>query len=110
MCSLSPEGRGSLEEAASGGLIIMPEYFIGVARQSLFLALILTAPPVMAALLVGLTISIMQATTQIQEQTLTFVPKLVAVVSTLAIAGPWMLAQLIAFTTSIYSSIPTFVH
>lgn len=63
----------------------------------------------MTALLVGLTISIVQATTQIQEQTLTFVPKLVAVVAILAISGPWMLAQLLAFTTSIYSAIPTYV-
>ena len=88
----------------------MPEYFIGLAKQSLFLVLILTGPPVMGALLVGLTISILQATTQIQEQTLTFVPKLFTVVATLAIAGPWMLAQLIAFASSVYESIPTYVH
>ncbi len=88
----------------------MPEYFVAVAKQTLFLALILTAPPVLTALLVGLTISIMQATTQIQEQTLTFVPKLVAVVTMLAIAGPWMLAQLITFASSIYSSFPSYVN
>ena len=88
----------------------MPEYFVAVAKQTLFLALILTAPPVLTALLVGLTISIMQATTQIQEQTLTFVPKLVAVVTMLAIAGPWMLAQLIAFASSIYNSFPSYVN
>ncbi|MBT3182536.1 MAG: flagellar biosynthesis protein FliQ [Deltaproteobacteria bacterium] len=88
----------------------MPEYFIGVAKQTLFLALILTGPPVMGALLVGLTISILQATTQIQEQTLTFVPKLFVVVAVLAIAGPWMLAQLISFATSLYSSIPIYVQ
>jgi len=88
----------------------MPEYFVAVAKQTLFLALILTAPPVLTALLVGLTISIMQATTQIQEQTLTFVPKLVAVVTMLAIAGPWMLAQLITFASSIYNSFPSYVN
>ncbi|MBN1282670.1 MAG: flagellar biosynthesis protein FliQ [Proteobacteria bacterium] len=87
----------------------MPEYFVAVAKQTMFLALILTGPPVMTALLVGLTISILQATTQIQEQTLTFVPKLVAVVTILALAGPWMLAQLIAFASSIYESFPTYV-
>jgi len=87
----------------------MPEYFIGIARQALFLTLILTAPPVMTALLVGLTISILQATTQIQEQTLTFVPKLFAVVATLSLGGPWMLAQLIAFTTSIYDTFPSYI-
>ena len=87
----------------------MPEYFIGAAKQALFLSLILTGPPVMGALLIGLTISILQATTQIQEQTLTFVPKLFTVVAILAVAGPWMLAQLIAFTTAIYSSIPDYI-
>lgn len=87
----------------------MPEYFIGIAKQALFLTLILTCPPVISALMVGLTISIMQATTQIQEQTLTFVPKLFTVVAVLAMAGPWMLAQLVAFAKSIYDSIPVYV-
>jgi flagellar biosynthetic protein FliQ len=88
----------------------MPEYFVAIAKQTLFLVIILTGPPVMTALLVGLTISILQATTQIQEQTLTFVPKLVGVVAILAISGPWMLAQLLAFATSIYDAIPTYVR
>lgn len=88
----------------------MPEYFVAVAKQALFLSLVLTGPPVLTAMLVGLTISILQATTQIQEQTLTFVPKLFAIVATLAIAGPWMLAQLVAFSASIYDSFATYVH
>ena len=62
------------------------DYFIGISKQALFLSLIITAPPVLVALIVGLIISILQATTQIQEQTLTFVPKLVAVV--VAIISP----------------------
>jgi flagellar biosynthetic protein FliQ len=86
------------------------EYFVAVAKQALFLALILTAPPVLVAMLVGLVISILQATTQIQEQTLTFVPKLVGIVATLAVAGPWMLAQLIAFTQSLYESFAIYIH
>lgn len=77
------------------------DYFIAVAQQALFLALILTGPPVLAAMVVGLIISILQATTQIQEQTLTFVPKLIAVTAALAIAGSWMLMQLIAFMSSL---------
>ncbi len=88
----------------------MPEYFISIAKQSLFLALILTAPIVLTALLVGLTISIVQATTQIQEQTLTFVPKLFAVVTALAVTGPWMLAQLIGLATSLYGSFSQYIH
>ena len=78
------------------------EYFVAVAKQTLFLVLILTAPLVLVALIVGLVISILQATTQIQEQTLTFVPKLISIVAVLAIAGPWMLAQLVSFTSAIY--------
>lgn len=88
----------------------MTEYFVAVAKQALFLSLVLTGPPVLIAMLVGLTISILQATTQIQEQTLTFVPKLFAIVATLAIAGPWMLTQLVAFTASLYDSFATYVH
>lgn len=88
----------------------MPEYFVAVAKQALFLSLILTGPPVVIAMVVGLTISILQATTQIQEQTLTFVPKLFAIVVVLALAGPWMLAQLIAYTASIYDSFAIYVH
>ncbi|PIR25487.1 MAG: flagellar biosynthetic protein FliQ [Deltaproteobacteria bacterium CG_4_10_14_0_2_um_filter_43_8] len=88
----------------------MPDYFIGVAKQTLFLALVLTGPPVLCAMLIGLIISILQATTQIQEQTLTFVPKLFAIVIVLAFAGPWMLSQLIAFTTALYDAFPNYVH
>jgi len=87
----------------------MPEYFVAIARQTLFLALILTGPPVITALLVGLIISILQATTQVQEQTLTFVPKLISIVLMLALMGPWMLAQLVSFATSIFSSFPMYV-
>lgn len=77
------------------------DYFIGMAKQALFLSLILTGPPVLAAMIVGLIISILQATTQIQEQTLTFVPKLVAVTAALAISGQWMLTHLITFMTTL---------
>lgn len=87
----------------------MPEYFIALAKQTLFLSLILTGPPALSAMVTGLIISIIQATTQIHEQTLTFVPKLVAIVAVLVISGPWMLAQLVSFTSSIYDSIPTYV-
>lgn len=85
------------------------EYFVTLSKQALFLSLILTGPPVLIAMLVGLVISIVQATTQIQEQTLTFVPKLVAVVVTLAVAGPWMLIQLINYAASIFNSFATYV-
>lgn len=84
----------------------MEEYVLRIAREALFLVLIASAPPVLTSMAVGLVVSVLQATTQIQEQTLTFVPKLVAVMLSLAIAGPWIGAQLIRFTTVVFESIP----
>lgn len=82
------------------------DYFLGAAKQALFLALVITGPPVLVALVVGLTISILQATTQIQEQTLTFVPKLIIVLGTLMVGGYWMIAQLVKFTAALFALIP----
>lgn len=73
------------------------EIAIRVAREGLLLALLVSAPAVLASLVVGLAVGLLQATTQIQEQTLTFVPKLVAVAASLLIAGPWIGAQLVRF-------------
>ncbi|MBU4484505.1 flagellar biosynthesis protein FliQ [bacterium] len=88
----------------------MQEFIIGIGKQALFLTLIMTAPPVLTALLVGLTISILQATTQVQEQTLTFVPKLVSVIVVIGVTGPWMMAQLVTFAQSIYGAFPSYIH
>lgn len=88
----------------------MEQYFLAISKQTLLLSLILTVPPVIAAMLVGLVISIVQATTQIQEQTLTFVPKLFAVVVVLALGGAWMLGQLVSFTITLFDTFPQYVH
>lgn len=85
------------------------DYFVGVAKQSLFLALIITAPPVLIAMMVGLVISILQATTQIQEQTLTFVPKLVAVVVVLIITAELMSGQLLSYTHWLFDNFAQYV-
>lgn len=87
----------------------MEAYIISITKQALFLTLILTAPPVAAAMLVGLVISLIQATTQVQEQTLTFVPKLVAVMVTLVLFGPWTMVQLVNFAQSLLDSFPMYV-
>ena len=87
----------------------MEAYIISITKQSLYLTLILTAAPVMAAMIVGLAISLIQATTQIQEQTLTFVPKLVAVMVALVLVGPWTMVQLVNFAHSLLESFPTYV-
>ena len=78
-----------------------------VLREGLLLILLLSAGPMLASMLVGFTVSVFQATTQIQEQTLSYVPKLAAVFVTLAIMGPWILAQTVKFTVVIFDSIAT---
>lgn len=88
----------------------MEANFIAITKQALYLTLILSAPAVAAAMSVGLMISLFQATTQIQEQTLTFVPKLIAVVVVLALGGPWIMAQMVAFTVTLLDSFPTYIH
>jgi len=88
----------------------MENYILAIGKQSLYLVLILSAPPVMVAMIVGLMISLVQATTQIQEQTLTFVPKLVAVMVTMAFVGPWLMTQVVSFATALYSGFPSYIH
>lgn len=84
----------------------MQDVLIQIAREGLLLVLVVSAPPVLASMVIGLAVSVLQATTQIQEQTLTFVPKIVGVVLSLVIAGPWIGAQLIRFTRVVFESIP----
>ena len=81
------------------------ETIIRIVREALLLVLLVSAPPMMASVLVGFVVSVFQATTQIQEQTLSYVPKLIAVFLTLAILGPWMLAQTLRFASMILESI-----
>jgi len=79
---------------------------IRIVREALLLTLLISAAPMLASVLVGFVVSVFQATTQIQEQTLSYVPKLIAVFLTLAIMGPWMLTQTIRFARVILESIP----
>lgn len=77
-----------------------------VARQALLLVLFLSGIPIVLSMIVGILVSVFQAATQIQEQTLTFVPKLVIVLGTIMVAGYWMIAQLVKFTASLFALIP----
>ena len=70
---------------------------IDLTREALFLILTLGAPVLITALVVGLVVSVLQAVTQIQEQTLSFVPKIIAVLLSLIIVGPWMMDRLVEF-------------
>ena len=85
------------------------DYFVGIAKQALFLSLIITAPPVLVAMVVGLVISILQATTQIQEQTLTFVPKLVAVVFTIVLTAELLTGQLLSYSHWLFDNFSQYV-
>ncbi len=82
------------------------DMIVRVLREGLLLTLLLSAFPMIAGMMVGLIVGLLQATTQIQEQTLTFVPKIIAVFVTLAVLGPWMLQQAVRFTTVLFESIP----
>jgi flagellar biosynthetic protein FliQ len=80
-----------------------------LTREALLLVLVVSGPPILVSLVVGLLVSLFQATTQIQEQTLTFVPKLLAVFATLAAFGPWIAAQLARFTEALFVAFPQLV-
>ena len=83
---------------------------INVGMQAMQLAFKIAMPLLLVGLVVGLVISVFQAVTQIQEQTLTFIPKIVAMGLVLVVAGPWMLSEVITYTQQLYSSIPTMIE
>jgi flagellar biosynthetic protein FliQ len=84
-----------------------PEAVIHIGRQAIQTVLLTSAPMLVSALVIGLIISIFQAATQINEQTMTFIPKIVAVFITLLIFGPWIMELLITFTAGIFTQIAT---
>lgn len=86
-----------------------PELVMSIGQQALEVTLLVSAPLLGAALVTGLAISIFQAATQINEMTLSFIPKLLALFATLVFAGPWMLSVLTDFMQRLYSNIPHLV-
>ena len=86
-----------------------PELVIDVGRQAVETVLLTAAPMLIAAMVIGLLISIFQAATQINEMTLSFVPKLVAIFVTLVLAGPWMITVLTDFMRRLIESIPAMI-
>jgi flagellar biosynthetic protein FliQ len=80
---------------------------ITMGQQALYVMLLVAAPMLLAALVVGLIVSVLQAATQINEMTLSFIPKLVAMLTALVIAGPWMLAFFVDYIRRLYEAIPT---
>lgn len=86
-----------------------PESVMAMGYEAMKLTLLLGAPLLLVALVTGLLISLFQAATQINEMTLSFIPKLLAVFATLVIAGPWMLGLVLDYMRSLFSLIPQLV-
>jgi flagellar biosynthetic protein FliQ len=82
---------------------------INLASQAMSLAFKVAGPLLLGAMVVGLVVSIFQAVTQIQEQSLTLIPKIAVIAVIAVLLGPWMLDQMVAYTTNLYSAIPTLV-
>jgi len=85
---------------------VTESFIIELVREAILIVCIIALPPLAAALLVGLVISILQAATQVQEQSLTFVPKIIAVFLTLAIMAPWTIRVMTGFTSRVFNRIP----
>ena len=86
-----------------------PETVMSIAYQAMMVTLYLGAPLLLSALLIGLLVSLFQAATQINEMTLSFIPKILAVFAVLVLAGPWLLQLIITFTRELFTSIPALV-
>ncbi len=86
-----------------------PETVVTIGRQALEMTLMLAAPLLLTALAVGLIVGIFQAATQINEMTLSFIPKLLAMAAILALTGPWMIRSLVEYTRGLIESIPAMV-
>ncbi len=94
---------------ARGRIYLTPDMVIKLAEQSIYLIILISAPLLLIALGVGLLVSVFQAMTQIQEQTLAFIPKILAVFLSLVIFGPWMLTMLLDYTRDLFEQLPRFV-
>lgn len=83
---------------------------ITIAQNALLTVIYVSAPLLLVSLIVGLAVSVFQATTQIQEATLSFIPKVLSVILTIAVLGSWMLSMLTDYTESLYESILQFIR
>jgi len=81
-------------------------WLMQVVREGLLLAVILSLPPLLASMAVGLLMGLLQAMTQLQESTLSFVPKMVAVFVALLLAGPWIFGQAARFAQTLFAAVP----
>jgi len=87
-----------------------PDTVMAVGQRALEMTLLLAAPLLLVALITGLIVGAFQAATQINEMTLSFIPKLIATAATLMIAGPWMLKVMVGYTRELIASIPSLIN
>ena len=87
-----------------------PEFVIAFAKEAILLTIYLSMPMLGLGLIAGLAISVFQAVTQVQEMTLAFVPKIIAVFLGLLFAAPWMLEELTSFTANVLTNIPMYIR
>ncbi|MDP3695071.1 MAG: flagellar biosynthesis protein FliQ [Desulfocapsaceae bacterium] len=85
-----------------------PEFVIDIARKAIQTTLLISAPMLLSGLIIGLLVSIFQAATQINEQTMTFIPKLIVVFLSLLIFAPWIMHTMTAFTLGLFESMASF--
>jgi flagellar biosynthesis protein FliQ len=86
------------------------QFIVHLGREVFFTSMIIAAPMLISGLIVGVVISIIQTATSIQEQTLTFIPKILAVVVSLILFFPWMLNTLLTFTSELLNNIPNYIR
>lgn len=86
------------------------DFVVEVVNQAIKVTLMLSAPMLIGALIVGVLVSIFQAVTQINEQTLSFIPKILVIIATLVIFSPWMMETMVTYTQDLFTSIPELIR
>jgi flagellar biosynthetic protein FliQ len=86
------------------------DFVVEVVGQAIKITLMLSAPMLMGALIVGVLVSIFQAVTQINEQTLSFIPKILVIIAALVIFSPWMMETMVSYTQDLFTSIPELIR
>ena len=87
-----------------------PEFVVGFAKQAIEMALLIALPMLGIGLIVGIVVSVLQAATQIQEMTLTFIPKIVSIFLALLFAFPWIMDKMITFTRELFLNLPNYIR
>ncbi len=89
--------------------MMTPETVMTIAQQALEMTVLISAPMLGAALVTGLLVSLFQAATQINEMTLSFIPKMLVLILVMVLAGPWMLSKMLDYMTRLFTSIPSLI-